>query len=636
MPRLMASWCCILIFYFLFPLIFPKITRNFSSAEPTQLTNIHHFPCSDHIKTCNAVLYQHNSLSKQNITFYYSVNASAIEPISYDDRQDYLVNVPCTCTDVNGTVGYFYDTIYNLQSGDSFANVSNDIYSGQAWKVGGEDKSYQAGENVTMHLLCGCVEDEQKTVVTYTVQQHDTLSSIGDSLSSQVSDIENLNPYLKRPQFVDLGWLLYVPMYKNGVPLPSTEIDFSLLHFTHHSTGKNHKAHKWMVLVGILSAVTVLSICTVIILILRRNRLQRRVKEDAAAVSKSFSTKKTMSLQKQYMYKDHTEEMPVFESERPVIYSLEEIAEATSDFDESRIIGAGGYGSVYYGTIGKQEVAIKKMRSNKSKEFMAELKVLCKIHHINVVELLGYASGDDHLYLVYEYVPNGSLNEHLHQPLLKGHKPLSWTTRTQIAADTARGIEYIHDHTKSRYVHRDIKTSNILLDEAMRAKVADFGLAKLVGRTNEDEFLATRLVGTPGYLPPESVKELQITTKTDVFAFGVVLAELITGKRALIRENGDPNKMKSLISIIHEIFQDEDPDSALESFIDENLKGCYPMEDIYKMAEIAEWCLSENAINRPEMREVVVSLSQIRISSTEWEASLGGDSLVFSGVFNGR
>ncbi|MCE0482105.1 hypothetical protein HAX54_040507 [Datura stramonium] len=624
MPRLMASWCCILILYFLFPLIFPKIITNLASAAPTQLTNIYPFPCSDHIKMCSAFLYQHNGLPEQNITNFYSVNASAIKPISYNDRQDYLVNVPCTCKDVNGTVGYFYDTSYKLQPEDTFANVSNDIYSGQAWKVGGEEKSYRAEDVVTMHLLCGCVDDEPQTVVTYTVQEHDTLSSIGDLLSSQVSDIQNLNPYLTSPQFVDVGWLLYVPMYKNGVPPPPS------------TAGEKHKAHKWAVLIGILSAVTVLSMCTVIVFILRRNRLQRRSKEDPAAISKSFSTKKTMSLQKQYMYRDNTEDMPVFESERPVIYSLEEIAEATSDFDDSRIIGAGGYGSVYYGTIGKQEVAIKKMRSNKSKEFMAELKVLCKIHHINVVELLGYASGDDHLYLVYEYVPNGSLNEHLHQPMQKGHKPLSWTTRTQIAVDTARGIEYIHDHTKARYVHRDIKTSNILLDEAMRAKVADFGLAKLVGRTNEDEFLATRLVGTPGYLPPESVKELQITTKTDVFAFGVVLAELITGKRALIRENGDPNKMKSLISIIHEIFQNEDPETTLESFIDENLKGCYPMEDIYKMTEIADWCLSENAINRPEMREVVVALSQIRTSSTEWEASLGGDSVVFSGVFNGR
>ncbi|GMP87600.1 hypothetical protein CsSME_00039907 [Camellia sinensis var. sinensis] len=120
------------------------------------------------------------------------------------------------------------------------------------------------------------------------------------------------------------------------------------------------------------------------------------------------------------------------------------------------------------------------MRSNKSKEFFAELKVLCKIHHINVVELLGYASGDDHLYLVYEYIQNGSVSDHLHDPLLKGHQPLSWTARTQIALDAAKGIEYIHDHTKARHVHCDIKTCNILLNETLRAKVADFGLAKFV------------------------------------------------------------------------------------------------------------------------------------------------------------
>ncbi|KAL0421416.1 UNVERIFIED_CONTAM: LysM domain receptor-like kinase [Sesamum latifolium] len=258
------------------------------------------------------------------------------------------------------------------------------------------------------------------------------------------------------------------------------------------------------------------------------------------------------------------------------------------------------------------------MRSNKSKEFLAELKVLCKIHHINVVELLGYASGDDHLYLVYD------------------HQPLSWSARTQVALDAARGIEYIHDHTKARYVHRDIKTTNILLDEGLRAKVADFGLAKLVGRTNEDELIATRLVGTPGYLPPESVKELQVTSKTDVFAFGVVLAELITGQRALTRDNQEPSKMRSLITVVNNIFKEEDPESALELTIDGNLKGNYPPEDVYKMAEIAEWCLSEEAIDRPEMREVVVALSRIRISAIEWEASLGGSSQVFSGVFNGR
>ncbi|GJS96250.1 reverse transcriptase domain-containing protein [Tanacetum coccineum] len=148
-----------------------------------------------------------------------------------------------------------------------------------------------------------------------------------------------------------------------------------------------------------------------------------------------------------------------FDTERPLVYDIDEIAEAINNFYDTRIIGEGGYGSVYFGILREKEVAIKKIRSNMSKEFLAELKVLCKIHHINVVELLGFASGDDHLYLVYEFVSNGSLNEHLHDPLLKGHQPLSWTAREQITLDAAKGIEYIHDHTKERY-ETDIQQKN--------------------------------------------------------------------------------------------------------------------------------------------------------------------------------
>ncbi|MCL7050125.1 hypothetical protein MKW94_022303, partial [Papaver nudicaule] len=235
-----------------------------------------------------------------------------------------------------------------------------------------------------------------------------------------------------------------------------------------------------------------------------------------------------------------------FEPERPVVYSLDEIEEATMNFDETRKIGEGGYGCVYHGVLGEQEVAIKKMKSNKFKEFFAELKVLCKIHHINVVELLGYASGDDHLYLVYQYIKNGCFHEHLHDQLLKGNQPLTWTARAQIAVDAARGIEYIHDPTKARHVHRDVKTSNILLDEGLRAKVADFGLVKLVERTGKEiskqhawlERLVTFLLS-----------KYQTTSKSDVFTFGVVLAELITDQRALIRKTQEPEKMKSLISV---------------------------------------------------------------------------------------
>ncbi|KAK6139206.1 hypothetical protein DH2020_027042 [Rehmannia glutinosa] len=600
--------------FFLLPIFFIKLTCAYDK-------HMYPFTCSDKIKSCNALLFQHNNFQKDQIASLYSVNASEINPVLYSNKQDYLVPVNCSCKNVGGAFGYFYDVVYKPKANDTFYDVSNQNFSGQLWD-GGDSTNLTAGVDKIMHLLCGCVDNVAQVVVTYTVQAHDTLSTIATLLSAEVDGIENLNTYLApNPSYIETGWLLYVPMEKYGVPGPKKGAE---------------KLHKWTIIIGVLSG---------LYMHLGHNHSQGsqgQNEEIPKAFSKNLSTK-SHSLHKKNLHKQNMEDMTVFESEKPTQYNIEEIAESTNDFDETRKIGQGGYGSVYYGVIGEKEVAIKKMRSNKSKEFLAELKVLCKIHHINVVELLGYASGDDHLYLVYEYIPNGSLGDHLHDPLLKdgglielGHQPLSWTARTQVALDAARGIEYIHDHTKAQYVHRDIKTTNILLDEGLRAKVADFGLAKLVGRTNEDDLIATRLVGTPGYLPPESVKELQVTIKTDVFAFGVVLAELITGQRALIRDNQEPNRMKSLITVVNNMFKSEDPESALESIIDGNLKGNYPPDDVYKMAEIAEWCLSEEAIDRPQMREVVDALSRIRMSSIEWEASLGGSSQIFSGVFSGR
>ncbi|KAJ0740414.1 putative protein kinase RLK-Pelle-LysM family [Helianthus annuus] len=584
------------------------------------LPNEFPFTCFKDSKPCNSILYQHNDLTEDSISSLYLVNKSQIQTIGQGDKRHHLVTVRCSCQNVKNTIAYFYDTIYPIKEHDTFLKVSDQFYSGQVWAIGDEGSNFPAGTNATMHLLCGCAETDSQVMVTYTVEPLDTLSDIADRLSAEVSEIESVNSALvQKTGFIEVGWVLYIPMYKNGAP--SRKL-------------KKGKDHKWAIIFGtLLSVVAVLLCVSIILMFMKRKRSKKHDNENLKAESKIMSFNKSVaSTHARYLSKESMEGqsslqsssrfivsnntthefnsgvyvytgLTGFDTERPLIYDFNEIAEATNNFDDTRKIGEGGYGSVYFGILGEKEVAIKKMRSNKSKEFLAELKVLCKIHHINVVELLGFASGDDHLYLVYEFISNGSLSEHLHDPLLKGHQPLSWIARAQIALDAAKGIEYIHDHTKERYVHRDIKTSNILLDDRLRAKVADFGLAKLVGRTNDDDFVATRLVGTPGYLPPESVKELHVTTKTDVFAFGVVLAELITGKRALMRDNREPNKMKSLITV---------------------------------MAEIAYWCLSEDPNNRPEIREVVESLARIVMSSIEWEASLGGSSQVFSGVFDGR
>ncbi|KAF2286713.1 hypothetical protein GH714_023877 [Hevea brasiliensis] len=491
-------------------------TRAFAPEISTEEKGKYPFACDGHAKKCNASLYHINKgLQMEQVAYFYSVNLTQISPTLHRNTQDYLVTVPCYCETVNGTTGYFYDAPYTVRENDTFQNVSNQIYSGQAWEVGDEEDTFKKGNKVPMHLLCGCIEIDSQIVVTYSVQKQDTLLDIASRLSSTTSGILSMNGFMNGdPSFIKEDWVLYIPKEINGIPTSPSKIDGTAL-----------------------------------------------------------------------------------ESEKPVIYTAEEIEEATNNFDETRKIGAGGHGSVYFGVIGGQEVAIKKMRSIKSKEFLSEVKILCRVHHINVVELLGYASGDDHLYLVYEYIQNGSLSDHLHDPLLKGYQPLSWTARTQIALDAAKGIEYIHDHTKKRYVHRDIKSSNILLDEGLRAKV---------------------------------------TTKTDVFAFGVVLAELITGQRALVHDNWEPNKMRSLITVVYKIFEDEDPESALENVVDRNLQGSFPMDYVYKMAEIADWCLSENPVNRPEMRDIVPTLSKIMSSSEEWEASLAGNSTVFSGIYNGR
>ncbi|GAA0140665.1 hypothetical protein Leryth_022062 [Lithospermum erythrorhizon] len=175
---------------------------------------INPFKCSARIKSCSSLMYQHNQLSVEKMASFYSVNTSAIYSISYSGRQDYLINVTCSCENLNGTVAYFHDTVYKVQPNDTFFDVSNKIYSGSTWKVGGEEKSYFPGDDVTMHLLCGCVETGTQTVVTYSVQVGDNISNIATLFSAKVDDILKLNPYLgSGPEFLTVGSILYVPVY---------------------------------------------------------------------------------------------------------------------------------------------------------------------------------------------------------------------------------------------------------------------------------------------------------------------------------------------------------------------------------------------------------------------------------------
>ncbi|CAD6218526.1 unnamed protein product [Miscanthus lutarioriparius] len=308
--------------------------------------------------------------------------------------------------------------------------------------------------------------------------------------------------------------------------------------------------------------------------------------------------------------------------DRSIEFSYEELSDATNNFSMEHKIGQGGFGSVYYAELRGEKAAIKKMDTKASQEFLAELKVLTCVHHSNLVRLIGYCV-ESCLFLVYEFIENGNLSQHLHGT---GYEPLSWTSRVQIALDSARGLEYIHEHTVPVYVHRDIKSANILIDKDFRAKVADFGLTKLseIGTTATSQSLPSlRVVGTFGYMPPEYARYGEVSPKVDVYAFDIVLYELLSAKEAIVRSTEFTDAQGLAYLFEEEALSMPNPKEALQELIDPRLGGDYPIDSVVKIAYLAKSCTHEEPRMRPTMRSVVVAL--MALSSKDHELTRGQD-----------
>ncbi|CAN6461889.1 unnamed protein product [Victoria cruziana] len=217
-------------------------------------------------------------------------------------------------------------------------------------------------------------------------------------------------------------------------------------------------------------------------------------------------------------------------------FSFRELATATKNFNAANLIGEGGFGRVYKGRLEStgQVVAVKQLdRSGLqgNREFLVEVLMLSLLHHSNLVNLIGYCADGDQRLLVYEYMPMGSLEDHLFD-IQPGRRPLDWNTRMKIAVGAAKGLEYLHDKANPPVIYRDLKSANILLDNDFNPKLSDFGLAKL-GPVGGKTHVSTRVMGTYGYCAPEYAMTGQLTLKSDVYSFGVVLLELITGRKAI-------------------------------------------------------------------------------------------------------
>lgn len=288
------------------------------------------------------------------------------------------------------------------------------------------------------------------------------------------------------------------------------------------------------------------------------------------------------------------------------VFTFHELATATRNFKKDCLLGEGGFGRVYKGRLDSgYVVAVKQLDRNGlqgNREFLVEVLMLSLLHHQNLVNLIGYCADGDQRLLVYEFMPLGSVENHLHD-LPPDKEPLDWNTRMKIAAGAAKGLEYLHDKASPPVIYRDFKSSNILLDHGFVPKLSDFGLAKL-GPVGDQTHVSTRVMGTYGYCAPEYAMTGQLTVKSDVYSFGVVFLELITGRKAI--DNTKPVGEQNLVAWARPLFRDR---RKFPSMADPLLRGRFPTRGLYQALAVAAMCLQEQATTRPLIGDVVTALS---------------------------
>ncbi|XP_065864976.1 putative leucine-rich repeat receptor-like protein kinase At2g19210 [Euphorbia lathyris] len=299
---------------------------------------------------------------------------------------------------------------------------------------------------------------------------------------------------------------------------------------------------------------------------------------------------------------DHrvSDEMNELMEAKNLQFSYAEILRITNNF--AKVLGKGGFGTVYHGKLNDgTEVAVKILSPSSAqgyKEFQTEVKLLLKVHHRNLTALVGYCNEGTKMGLIYEFMANGNLDDHLSD---SNSNVLSWEIRLQIAVDAAQGLEYLHNGCKPQIVHRDVKTTNILLNEKFQAKLADFGLSRMFpveGGTH----VSTIVAGTLGYLDPEYYVTNRLSEKSDVYSYGVVLLELITG-RPVISKTGEKTHISEFVS---EMLENGD----IESILEPRLGGNVDVNSAWKVVELGMACVSTTAATRPTMNQLVTQLNE--------------------------
>ncbi|KAM4093129.1 hypothetical protein ACB094_06G091600 [Castanea mollissima] len=598
-------------------------------------------------KGCDLALASYYVWNGSNLTFIAQMLQSDlnIDPntiVSYNKltipnqdsvKDNIRVNVPfpCDCID-DEFLGHVFD--YTVQTGDTYDKVATQWYANLTsaeWLQ--KRNSYPSDNipntnaklNVTVNCSCGdsSVSKDYGLFITYPLRPEDTVQSIATATNLSVALLQSYNPGVN---FSSGSGLVYIPGKDQNNTYPAMP------------PSKSGLAGGAIAGIAIGGVAGVLLLAACIYFGCYRKKKMEEAKLLSAASEEFYAQNGLGPGNASDKVAESTgaaggpaSGLTGITVDKSVEFSYEELATATDDFSLANKIGQGGFGAVYYAELRGEKAAIKKMDMQATREFLAELNVLTRVHHLNLVRLIGYCV-EGSLFLVYEFIENGNLSQHLRGS--SGRDPLPWSTRVQIALDSARGLEYIHEHTVPVYIHRDIKSANILIDKNFHGKVADFGLTKLTEVGGES--LPTRLVGTFGYMPPEYAQYGDVSSKVDVYAFGVVLYELISAKEAVFKDNGSAHETKGLVALFEDVLSQPDPREDLRKVVDARLGDDYPLDSVWKVAQLAKACTQENPQLRPSMRSIVVALMTLSSTTEDWDVGSFYNNDALANLMSGR
>ncbi|XVE87246.1 hypothetical protein DITRI_Ditri18aG0101000 [Diplodiscus trichospermus] len=567
-----------------------------STCAQTQPSNGTDFSCSKSSTCSTYAAYfaqEPDFLDLQNISDIFGTSAQEIaraSNLASDDSQLFpgqllLVPIICGCTRKH----YFANITYVIKFGDTYYIVSTATFENLTSYAVVEDmnpalepKNLHPGDKVVFPLFCKCpskdhLENGTEYFISYVWQPNDNVWSVSAKFNASPLDIIDEN---KLNNYQNISLAVIPPLM-----IPVSELP--VISQTYLSPLRGSKSKHQRILIVVTSTVSSLFIFLLAALVMHeRKKIFKRNGSFLETVG-SIPVKelgKSESFQPKIMQDKLLPGVSGYLG-KPIMYKAEVIMGATMNLSEHCKIGR----SVYRATIDGKLLAIKKTKDDISEE----LKILQKVNHANLVKLMGVsADSDGNCFLVYEYAENGSLDKWLNPKCSSSSSHvafLTWSQRLQAALDVANGLQYMHEHTQPNIVHRDIRTSNILLDSMFRAKIANFSVARTSTNT--------------------------IMPKVDVFAFGVVLLELLSGKKAMAtKENGE---VFMLWKNLREVLEVEEKEKMLRKWMDPNLESFYPIDGALSLATLAMACTEENPLARPSMAEIVFGLSVLIQSSFE-------------------